>query len=84
MGPTQPVARVRALNPGVALAEPWRLRVMSYNILADQYAGTAYAQQVCVCVGVRAWFALSLSVQEFTCSEWSHNGTRHESNAAGQ
>lgn len=55
VGPTQPAARVRALNPGVALAEPWRLRVMSYNILADQYAGTAYAQQVCVwCVCVCA------------------------------
>lgn len=45
-GPPQPAARLRALAPGVALAEPWRLRVMSYNILADQYAGTAYAQSV--------------------------------------
>jgi 2',5'-phosphodiesterase len=45
-GPEQPAARLRQLNPGVALPEPWRFRVMSYNILADQYAGTSYAQQV--------------------------------------
>jgi 2',5'-phosphodiesterase len=45
-GPAQPAARLRQLNPGVALPEPWRFRVMSYNILADQYAGTSYAQQV--------------------------------------
>jgi 2',5'-phosphodiesterase len=45
-GPEQPAARLRQLNPGVPLPEPWRFRVMSYNILADQYAGTSYAQQV--------------------------------------
>jgi len=47
-GPEQPAARIRQLNPGTPLAEPWRFRVMSYNILADQYAGTSYAQQVTV------------------------------------
>jgi 2',5'-phosphodiesterase len=45
-GPQRSAARLRALSPGVALPEPWRFRVMSYNILADQYAGTSYAQQV--------------------------------------
>jgi 2',5'-phosphodiesterase len=53
-GPQQSAARLRALSPGVPLPEPWRFRVMSYNILADQYAGTSYAQQVrhrnCSCV----------------------------------
>lgn len=45
-GPDQPAAHIRQLSPGVPLTEPWRFRVMSYNILADQYAGTSYAQQV--------------------------------------
>lgn len=45
-GPEQPAARLRQLNPAVPLPEPWRFRVMSYNTLADQYAGTSYAQQV--------------------------------------
>lgn len=34
------------------------LRILSYNILADQYAGSTFAQQVCVCVCVRGGGAL--------------------------
>jgi len=46
-GPPSPAAEVRV--PGDSGATPVMapgFRVMSYNILADQYAGTAYAQQV--------------------------------------
>lgn len=44
-GPELPAARSRHLAPPAPVAAPG-FRVMSYNILADQYAGTAYAQKV--------------------------------------
>ena len=46
-GPPSPAAevRVRGDSGATAVTAPG-FRVMSYNILADQYAGTAYAQQV--------------------------------------
>jgi hypothetical protein len=45
--PLAPAAVVRAPPGGLApLEAPWQARVLSYNILAEQYAGTAYAQDV--------------------------------------
>ncbi|GBF89998.1 hypothetical protein Rsub_02704 [Raphidocelis subcapitata] len=43
--PPLPAAAARQLAPPAAAAPP-AVRVMSYNILADQYAGTSYAQKV--------------------------------------
>lgn len=44
-GPPLPAAAARQVAPPAPAAAP-AFRVMSYNILADQYAGTAYAQKV--------------------------------------
>jgi 2',5'-phosphodiesterase len=44
-GPRLPAAASRQLAPPAPAVAP-AFRVMSYNILADQYAGTAYAQKV--------------------------------------
>jgi 2',5'-phosphodiesterase len=43
-GPRVPAAASRQLGPPAPMGGPG-FRVMSYNILADQYAGTSYAQK---------------------------------------